>query len=129
VKHLKLGTKILLGGLLALAIPVIIIGIVSVYESSRSISKMQKEDMISIAESLAGALGNGMAEQLMTVRNISYSNSVIAAAEKVAREGEKEQSERDCFCPERTHENERRRGGSFFKHHACWQKRDRFCIL
>ena len=89
MKHLKLGTKILAGGLLVLAIPVIIIGIVSVYESSRSISKMQKEDMISIADSLAGALGNGMTEQLMTVRNISYSNSVIAAAEKVAREGEK----------------------------------------
>jgi methyl-accepting chemotaxis protein len=84
-----LGTKLLLGGLLVLAIPVIVIGVVSVYESSRSISKVQKEEMISIAESLAGALGLGMTEQLMTVRNISYSNSVIAAAEKVVREGEK----------------------------------------
>ena len=89
MKHLKLGTKLLIGGLLAVAIPIIVIGMVSVYESSQSISKIQKENMISIAESLAGALGNGMTEQLMTVRNISYSNSVIAAAEKVVREGEK----------------------------------------
>ncbi|MCK9392240.1 MAG: methyl-accepting chemotaxis protein [Syntrophales bacterium] len=89
MKHLKLGTKILSVGLLLIALPILIIGFVSVYESSRSISKMQKEDMISIAESLAGALGIGMTEQLMTVRNISYSNSVIAAAEKVGREGEK----------------------------------------
>ncbi|HEY5523244.1 MAG TPA: hypothetical protein VIK21_08640, partial [Desulfuromonadaceae bacterium] len=97
MKHLKLGTKLLLGGLLALAIPVIIIGVVSVYESSRSISKMQKEDMISIAESLAGALGIGMTEQLMTVRNISYSNSVIATAEKVVREGEKNSQKEILF--------------------------------
>jgi len=60
-----------------------------VYESSRSITEMGKGDMVSIAESLAGAVGVGMMEQLATVKNISYSNSVIAAAEKVAREGEK----------------------------------------
>ncbi|MFH1081488.1 MAG: methyl-accepting chemotaxis protein [Pseudomonadota bacterium] len=89
MKHLKLGTKLLSGGLLALAIPIIVIGVVSVYESSRSISKMGKDDMISIAEALAGAIGIGMTEQLMTVRNVSYSNSVIAAAEKMAKEGEK----------------------------------------
>jgi methyl-accepting chemotaxis protein len=89
MKNLKLGTKLLAGGLLVLAIPIIIIGVVSVYESSRSISQMGKTDMVSIVESLAGALGVGMGEQLFIVRNISYSNSVIAAAEKAAREGEK----------------------------------------
>ena len=39
-----------------------------------------------------------MNEQLVMVRNISYSNSVIAAAEKVAREGAKEQPERDSLA-------------------------------
>jgi methyl-accepting chemotaxis protein len=97
MKHLKLGTKLLSGGLLVLAIPIIIIGVVSVYESSRSISKMGREDMISIAESLAGALGIGMTEQLLTVRNVSYSNSVIAATEKVAREGEKNSQKEIVF--------------------------------
>lgn len=89
MKQLNLGTKLLMGGLLVLAIPVIIIGIVSVYESSRSISQMGKEDMVNIAESLAAALDIGMNEQIVTVRNLSYTNSVIAAAEKVAMEGEK----------------------------------------
>jgi methyl-accepting chemotaxis protein len=89
MKNLKLGTKLLLGGLLVIAIPIIIIGIVSVYQSSRSISVMGKGDMVSIAESLAGALEISMNEQISIVRNISYSNSVITAAEKVAREGEK----------------------------------------
>jgi len=89
MKHLKLGSKLLSGGLLILAIPIIVIGAVSVYESSQSISKMERENLGIIAESLSGALGVGMNEQLFTVRNISYSNSVITAAEKVAREGEK----------------------------------------
>jgi len=89
MKQIKLGTKLLMGGLLTLAIPIIIIGAVSVYESSRSISQMGRADMADIAESLAAALDIGMNEQIITVRNISYTNSVISAAEKVARSGEK----------------------------------------
>jgi methyl-accepting chemotaxis protein len=89
MRQLKLGTKLLMGGLLVLAIPIIIIGVVSVYESSRSISQMGKEDMVNIAESLAAVLDIGMNEQLVTVRNISYTNSVITAAEKLAKDGEK----------------------------------------
>ena len=94
MKNLKLGTKLLAGGLLALAIPVIVIGIVSVYQATESTFKDKKEDMTVISESLAGALEIGMHEQLFTLKNISYSNSLIAAAEKVAKEGvEKSQQE------------------------------------
>lgn len=89
MKHLNLRAKFLSVGLLAVVIPVIIIGIVAVYESSKSISELAKDDITSIAESLAGTLGVGMNEQLMTVKNISFSNSVITAVEKVAKDGEK----------------------------------------
>jgi methyl-accepting chemotaxis protein len=89
MKRLKLGTKLLAGGLLALAIPMIIIGVVSVYESSRSITEMARQNMIGITESLADAIGVGMSERLHIVQTVSLSNSVIAAAEKMAREGEK----------------------------------------
>jgi methyl-accepting chemotaxis protein len=88
MKHLNLGTKLLIGGLLAVAIPIIVIGIVSVYQATESTFKDKKEDMTVISESLAGALEIGMHEQLFTIKNISYSNSIIAAAEKVAKEGE-----------------------------------------
>ena len=88
MKHLKLGTKLLSGGLLILAIPIIVIGIVSIYQASENTFKDKKEDMRVISESLAGALEIGMYEQLFTLKNISYSNSIIAAAEKVAKEGE-----------------------------------------
>jgi methyl-accepting chemotaxis protein len=88
MKHLKLGTKLLIGGLLAVAIPIIVIGIVSVYQATESTFKDKKEDMTVISESLAGALEIGMHEQLFSIKNISYSNSIIAAGEKVAKEGE-----------------------------------------
>jgi methyl-accepting chemotaxis protein len=88
MKHLKLGTKLLIGGLLIVAIPIIVIGIVSVYQATESTFKDKKEDMTVISESLAGALEIGMHEQLFSIKNISYSNSIIAAGEKVAKEGE-----------------------------------------
>ena len=89
MKQRKLGTKLVAGGLLALAIPMIMIGVVSVYQSSRSITEVARDHMVGIAESLADAIGVGMSERLSMVKNVSFSNSVIAAAEKVAREGEK----------------------------------------
>jgi methyl-accepting chemotaxis protein len=88
MKHLKLGSKLLIGGILIVAIPIIVIGIVSVYQAIESTFKDKKEDLVVISESLAGALEIGMYEQLFTIKNISYSNSLIVAGEKVAKEGE-----------------------------------------
>jgi len=98
MKHLKLGTKLLIGGILVVAIPIIVIGMVSVYQVSESTFKDKKEDMTVISESLAGALEIGMYEQLVTIRTISYSNSVIAAAEKVAKEGEAKSQKEMVFA-------------------------------
>ncbi len=119
MKHLNLGAKFLSVGLLAVVIPIIIIGFVSVYESSRSISKMGREDMVSIAESLSGAIGLGMAEQLITVKNVSYSNSVIAAAEKVARDGEKNSQNEILFVQKELTKMKDAEGDPFFKYDPC----------
>jgi len=89
MKHLKLGTKLLIGGLLTVAIPIIVIGVVAVYQSTQSITELARSSMGHTAQSLARGLDNAFHEQLVLVSNISYSNSVIAAAEKVAREGAK----------------------------------------
>ncbi|MDO9229361.1 MAG: methyl-accepting chemotaxis protein [Syntrophales bacterium] len=89
MKQLKLGTKLLIGGLLTMAIPLIVIGIVAVYQSTQSITELARSSMGNTAQSLAQGLDNILYEQIVTVRNMSYQNSVIAAAEKVAMEGEK----------------------------------------
>ena len=89
MKQLKLGTKLLIGGLLTVAIPIIVIGVVAGYQSVQSITELARNGMGNTAQSLAQGLDNVFHEQLVEVRNISYSNSVITAAEKAAREGAK----------------------------------------
>jgi hypothetical protein len=88
VKNLRLGPKLLISGLLFVAIPIIVIGIVSVYQSSESTFMIEKGHIATVSDTLASLLESGLNEQLVDIRNLSYSNSVIAAAEKVAREGE-----------------------------------------
>jgi methyl-accepting chemotaxis protein len=89
MKQRKLGTTLLAGGLITLAIPMIIIGIIAVYQSSRTISEIARSNMVGISNSLAQAVGIAMSERLCMVRNISFSNSVIAVTEKMAKEGGK----------------------------------------
>ena len=101
MKHLNLGAKLLLGGLLVIAIPIIIIGIVAIYESRHNTLEMAKHDMLIISRSLAGALETGLTKELQIVQNMSNSNSVIEATEKVARDGiEKSQKEIDLALRE-----------------------------
>lgn len=98
--NMKLGTKLMIGGLLAVIIPLIIIGFVSVLKTTQSISSTETRNMERMSQSLANAIQMGLQEQLITIQNISYSNSVIGAAEKVLREGAKN-SEREIALVQR----------------------------
>ncbi len=87
MKHQKLGTKFLSVGLLAVVIPIIIIGIVAIYRSTQNTLEMAKHNMLTISRSLAGALEIGLTKELEIVHNMSNSNALIEAAQKVARDG------------------------------------------
>jgi methyl-accepting chemotaxis protein len=92
--NMKIGTKLLTGGILAVIAPLIIIGFVSVLKTTQSISSIETRNMERMSQSLANAIEMGLQEQLITIRDISYSNSAITAVEKVFREGA-ENSERE----------------------------------
>ena len=81
MRHLKLGTKILLAGLLVLIVPLIIVGLVAVYESDSSITDLARSDLNHTATGLALDLQTLMSEQLVTAGSIAASTSVVAAAE------------------------------------------------
>lgn len=89
IKDLRIGTRLMIGGLLIVAIPIIIIGIMTVYESTKSISEFARQSMENTSQGLAEAISIGLNEQLTIIKNTSYSNSVVAASEKVAKKGEK----------------------------------------
>lgn len=88
----RLGTKLLAGGLLVVVIPLIVIGIASVYKATDSILSIAHEEILNVSKGLADTIDLGLSEELRLSQAISLSNSVVAAAEKVAevgREGSK----------------------------------------
>jgi signal transduction histidine kinase/DNA-binding response OmpR family regulator/HAMP domain-containing protein len=89
MKQLKLRTKLLTAGLLALAVPVVVIGIVGVTQSMRSITELARNRMGNTTQSLAGALDLILKEQIAKIRDIADSDSVVAAAETAAEQGGK----------------------------------------
>jgi methyl-accepting chemotaxis protein len=84
---MKLGTKLLTGGLLVVIIPLIVIGIASVYKATGSISSIAYEEITNVSNVLANTIDLGLSEELRFAQTISLSNSVVAAAEKVAEAG------------------------------------------
>jgi methyl-accepting chemotaxis protein len=87
MKDFSIGKKLLLGGLTAVILPILVIGIFSVYSATKTITDLANKDLDHLSDSLAGAVEVGMSEQTVTVRNMSFSTAVITAAEKVARDG------------------------------------------
>lgn len=87
MKNFSIGRKLLLGGVAAVVIPILVIGIFAVYQATVAINDLARINLDSLAESLAEAVEIGMYEQFITARNISYSTAVVVAAEKAAREG------------------------------------------
>ncbi len=83
----KLGTKLLAGGLLVVVIPLIVIGIASVYKATDSISSIAHEEILNVSKVLADTIDLGLSEELRLAQAISLSNSVVASAEKVAEAG------------------------------------------
>lgn len=90
MRQMKLGAKFLAGGLLLLGIPIALIGVITVYESSSHIDEITRNDLANVAQGLAGSVEINMNEQLISVRNIASFRSVVGVAEKAARYGLKD---------------------------------------
>jgi len=84
---MKLGTKLISGGLLMVAIPIIIIGVVAVYKSTQSIGRLAEQGIENISNNLASVVDVGLSEELRMAENMSNSYSVIATLQKVNRDG------------------------------------------
>ena len=85
MKH-TLRARILLAGLLVLVIPLILVGVVAVYEANSSITTMAQSDLTNTATGLALDVQTLMSEQLVTAGAIAASSSVSAAAVAVDRD-------------------------------------------
>lgn len=90
MRKMRLGTKLLTGGLLMVVVPLIIVGIASVYKSTQSISTLAEESIGTMSGNLAATIDIGLREEFRIAENMAKSNSVIAAVEQVAMTGQKE---------------------------------------
>jgi len=121
--NMKIGNKLMIGGLLAVIIPLIIIGFVSVLKTTQSISSIETRNMERMSQSLANAIEMGLQEQLITIQNVSYSNSVISVTEKVLRDGA-ENSEHEISLVQRELNKIKDAAGDRFSSISLVGKRD-----
>jgi methyl-accepting chemotaxis protein len=72
------------------AIPMIIIGLVSVYKSTNSITELSRTSLTNTATGLAEVVELGLQDEFRIVKNVSFSHSLVSTTEKVERVGVKD---------------------------------------
>lgn len=91
---MKLRSKLLIGGLSSTMIPILIIGLISVYRSSESVSSIVEHNLSNVSENIAGHIESGLANELRLVETISFFGSVISVTEEAAGDGGRESRDR-----------------------------------
>lgn len=91
---MKLRSKLLIGGLSSTMIPILIIGLISVYRSYESVSSIVEHNLSNVSENTAGHIESGLANELRLVETISFFDSVISVTEEAAGDGGGESRDR-----------------------------------
>ena len=84
MKKRTLGFKLIAGGILAVVIPLLVVGLFSVNKASDALTTLSKEQVTNIAKDLAGMTQLVLLEEIKLAKEISTGNASIRAAEKVA---------------------------------------------
>ena len=87
MRHLRLGSKILIAGLLVLIVPLVVVGVVAVWQANSSITDLARSDLTHTAQGVALGVQSTMKEQVVTASTIASSTSVMVAAEQADAEG------------------------------------------
>ncbi len=84
MKKRTLGFKLIAGGILAVVIPLLVVGLFSVDKASDALTILSKEQVTNIAKDLAGMTQLVLLEEVKLVKEFSIGNTTVHAAEKVA---------------------------------------------
>lgn len=87
MKKGSLSFKLVSGGILAVLIPLLVIGIFSVSKASKALETISKEQATNIAKDMSNLTQMTLMEELKAAKQLSSGNAVIEAAAKVAGEG------------------------------------------
>ncbi|MCP4719159.1 MAG: methyl-accepting chemotaxis protein, partial [Desulfobacteraceae bacterium] len=87
LKDLKLSVKLIGGGLAAVLIPMLVVGIISVNTASKAIVKAGEGAAFQVAEDLAGTAQLFLEEELKFANQMALSPLVEDVVSRVAEEG------------------------------------------
>ncbi|MFZ3046434.1 MAG: methyl-accepting chemotaxis protein [Desulfatirhabdiaceae bacterium] len=87
MKRRSLGFKLIFGGVITVLIPMLAIGILSIYKASQAIEKTALDGTRNIAVSLAGMVNMQLTEELKIALELSVGNTTIAAVSKIELAG------------------------------------------
>jgi len=87
MKKKSLAFKLIAGGIAAVLVPVLFIGVFSVSKASRSLEELAKEQAVNLAKDLANMTQLVLLEELKLAKQMSSANATIAASAMVAEMG------------------------------------------
>ena len=87
MKKRSLGFKLVTGGIIAVLLPLIVVGIFSIMKSSDSLQAAAGEQMVNISKDTANMVQLVLKEELKLVSELSINNDLIQAATKVSASG------------------------------------------
>ncbi|MGD0820592.1 MAG: methyl-accepting chemotaxis protein [Desulfomonilia bacterium] len=85
--NLKLETKLIIIGFILLSVPIIIVGLLSVDRSSRTLEESEKEQLIGDTKLLAQAVEKTLIGEMRIVKDLSISPETVRAASSIANSG------------------------------------------
>ncbi|MBN2126734.1 MAG: Cache 3/Cache 2 fusion domain-containing protein [Deltaproteobacteria bacterium] len=84
----SLGFKLITGGVTAVLIPLMVVGVFSVMKASTALDKGARDQAVQIAGRLSDAVQMVLSEEVKLASGLAESQALVSAAMKVAQEGE-----------------------------------------
>ena len=115
MRKLKLGTRLILGGILIVLVPLVIIGLLAVMKSTDALTELSREQGAMVAAKLAEMTQVAVSEELRVVKELALEERTVETTAKVAQ-GKAEEAATDIERLNRHLANVMKQIGSDYEH-------------
>lgn len=115
MKTMTLGSRLILGGILIVVVPLLIIGVFAVTKSSDALTEVSREQGANVAAKLAEMTQVAVSQELRVVKELALEENTVKTAAKIAR-GKAEEAAADIEGLNRHLANVKKEIGGDFEH-------------
>ncbi len=115
MRKLTLGTRLTLGGILIVVVPLVITGLLAVMKASDALTELSREQAAIVAAKLAEMTNVAMSDELRVVKGLALEDSTVKTAAKVAK-GKAEEATADIERLNQYLANVKKQLGSDYEH-------------